>query len=91
MLAIKTLASLSAPTRWEPCSSGPPSGEGLRKNERSREGCESRILMTSECDCSDTRTASADVTHPEQARQSVREICAGGGFSNGSLSSVVTS
>lgn len=35
--------------------------------------------------------ASADVTHPEQARQSVKEICAGGGVSAGSLSSVVTS
>ena len=29
-------------------------------------------------DCIETRTASADVTQPEQARQSVREIWAGG-------------
>lgn len=54
-------------------------------------GAESRAWRTSECDCSDIRTASADVTHPEQARQSVKVICAGGGGSAGSLSSVVTS
>ena len=55
------------------------------------EGVESSVFRTSACDCSDTRTASADVTHPEQARQSVRDICAGGEFSSATLSSVVTS
>ena len=55
------------------------------------DGCESSAFRTSLCDWSDTSTASADVTHPEHARQSVNEICAGGRFSAGSLSSVVTS
>jgi hypothetical protein len=46
---------------------------------RSRKaGAESNSERTSACDCRDTRTASADVTHPEHARQSVREISAGG-------------
>jgi hypothetical protein len=34
---------------------------------------------------------SADVTQPEQARQSVSEICAGVGFAAARRSSVVTS
>lgn len=56
-----------------------------------RGGYESRTLRTSACDCRDTRTASAEVTHPEHARQSVNDICAGAGFAARSLSSVVTS
>ena len=59
--------------------------------EMSSPGCASRALRTSEWDCREMRTASADVTHPEQARQSVKEICAGGAFSEETLSSVVTS
>ena len=49
------------------------------------------MFKTSACDCKDTNTASAEVTHPEQARQSVREIWAGAWLSAASLSSVVTS
>src|SRR5579862_9885582 len=60
-------------------------------HSRASEGAESSAFRTSVCDCNDTRTASADVTHPEQARQSVRDICAGGEFPAASLSSVVTS
>ena len=56
------------------------------------DGCASSVLRTSVCDCSDTSTASADVTQPEHARQSVRDIWAGGGgFEAATLSSVVTS
>ena len=56
------------------------------------DGCASSVLRTSVCDCSDTSTASADVTQPEHARQSVRDIWAGGGgFEAAILSSVVTS
>ena len=51
----------------------------------------SRVFRTSLCDCRDTRTASADVTQPEHARQSVREIWAGVGLTVATLSSVVTS
>lgn len=51
----------------------------------------SRAFRTSLCDCRDTRTASADVTQPEHARQSVREIWAGVGLVAATLSSVVTS
>lgn len=51
----------------------------------------SSVLRTSVCDCNEMRTASADVTQPEHARQSVRLICAGGRFSGSTLSSVVTS
>lgn len=54
-------------------------------------GCASSELRTSVCDCSDTKTASADVTQPEQARQSVSDISAGAWFSGCTLSSVVTS
>lgn len=56
------------------------------------DGKVSSVVSTSVSDCNDTRTASADVTHPEQARQSVREIWAGGGgCAVAILSSVVTS
>jgi hypothetical protein len=52
----------------------------------------SSVVRTSVCDWSVTSTASALVTHPEHARQSVREIDAGGGGSAAAaLSSVVTS
>lgn len=37
-------------------------------------GCALSVVRTSLCDWSCTSTASADVTHPEQAKQSVREI-----------------
>jgi hypothetical protein len=56
-----------------------------------REGCASSVWRTSVCDWRETRTASAEVTQPEQARQSVSEICAGAGFDAATLSSVVTS
>lgn len=59
--------------------------------EGSKVEYESSAFKTSWCDCNDMRTASAEVTHPEQARQSVKEICAGGRFSGVTLSSVVTS
>lgn len=55
------------------------------------DGYASRVFRTSVWDCRETRTASAEVTQPEQARQSVREMRAGGGFLAASLSSVVTS
>lgn len=52
----------------------------------------SSVVRTSVCDWSDTSTASALVTHPEHARQSVSEIEAGGGGCDAAaLSSVVTS
>lgn len=51
----------------------------------------SRVLSTSVCDCRETSTASADVTHPEHAKQSVNDIEAGAGFCACTLSSVVTS
>ena len=51
----------------------------------------SRVLRTSVCDCSEMSTASAEVTQPEQARQSVKEIPAGAEFEAWTLSSVVTS
>lgn len=52
----------------------------------------SRVVSTSVCDWSETSTASALVTHPEQARQSVREMEAGGGGCDAAaFSSVVTS
>jgi hypothetical protein len=52
----------------------------------------SRVERTSVCDCRETSTASALVTHPEQARQSVREMEAGGGgCDSAAFSSVVTS
>lgn len=54
----------------------PLDGE-LGRLERSKLGEESRALSTSVWDCRDTRTASAEVTQPEQARQSVRLIWAG--------------
>ena len=63
----------------------------FRKLSSGREGFESSALRTSAWDCRDTSTASAEVTHPEHARQSVKEICAGGGGTAVSLSSVVTS
>lgn len=50
----------------------------------------SRVLRTSAWDCKETRTASADVTQPEHARQSVREIWAGE-FSAGRVPSLATS
>jgi len=43
------------------------------------------------CDWSEMSTASAEVTQPEQARQSVKEISAGAEFDAWTLSSVVTS
>jgi hypothetical protein len=51
----------------------------------------SRVSRTSVCDCSEMSTASAEVTQPEQARQSVKEIPAGAEFEAWTLSSVVTS
>ena len=51
----------------------------------------SRVLRTSVWDWSEMSTASAEVTQPEQARQSVKEIPAGTGFEAWTLSSVVTS
>ena len=49
-------------------------------------------MRTSVCDCSETSTASALVTQPEHARQSVSDIEAGGGGSAAAaFSSVVTS
>ena len=52
----------------------------------------SSVVRTSVCDCSETSTASALVTHPEQARQSVSDIEAGGGgWEAAAFSSVVTS
>ena len=51
----------------------------------------SRVLRTSVWDWSEMSTASAEVTQPEQARQSVKEIPAGAGFEAWTLSSVVTS
>lgn len=53
-----------------------PVPEGLPRKRRP--GAESSSCRTSACDCRDTRTASADVTQPEHAKQSVREIWAGG-------------
>lgn len=50
---------------------------------------ESRVVRTSVWDWRETRTASAEVTQPEQARQSVSEIWAGG--RSGALSSRMTS
>lgn len=41
-------------------------------------GVLSRAFNTSLCDCRETSTASAEVTQPEHARQSVSDICAGG-------------
>lgn len=56
------------------------------------DGYVSSVVRTSVCDWSETSMASALVTHPEHARQSVREIVAGGGGSEAAtLSSVVTS
>jgi hypothetical protein len=52
----------------------------------------SSVVRTSECDWRETSTASALVTHPEQARQSVSEMEAGGGGCDAAaFSSVVTS
>jgi len=56
-----------------------------------RDGCVSSVFKTSLCDCREIRTASAEVTQPEHARQSVREMVAGAGFAAAALSSVVTS
>lgn len=50
-----------------------------------------RLSRTSWTDCSWTRTASAEVTQPEHARQSVREICADCLLVAVAESSVVTS
>jgi hypothetical protein len=56
------------------------------------DGYVSSVVRTSVWDCSETNTASALVTHPEQARQSVSDIEAGGGGSEAAaFSSVVTS
>jgi hypothetical protein len=56
------------------------------------DGYVSSVVRTSVCDCSETSTASALVTHPEHARQSVSDIEAGGGGSAAAaFSSVVTS
>ena len=85
-LALTCGATLATKILLSPVPSTSPS----TSNENS-EGAASSAFCTSAWDCRETRTASAEVTQPEQARQSVREICAGGGGTLGSLSSVVTS
>jgi hypothetical protein len=93
----ETLATNNLPSCWCPfapfvCPFAAPfvplcASQGARKDEYV-----SRVVRTSVWDCSDTSTASALVTHPEHARQSVSDIEAGGGgCAAAAFSSVVTS
>lgn len=90
-LATKSLPSLSTSPTPSSTVCVEPSTYCLCSLEDSTARCASSVFKTSACDCKDTNTASAEVTHPEQARQSVRDICAGAWLSTASLSSVVTS
>ena len=76
-LATKSLPSLSTSPTPSSMVCAEPSTYCLCSLEGSIAGCASKVFRTSAWDCKDTNTASAEVTHPEQARQSVKEICAG--------------